>query len=52
LDHVEGAFQLRAVGSQGSLKIGAPLADVFHGAFDGRPILRLLRRKAQVSFLS
>jgi hypothetical protein len=50
LDHVEGPFQLRAFSSQGGLKIGVPLADVFHGTFDGRPILRLLRREAQVSF--
>jgi hypothetical protein len=50
LDHVEGVFQLRTVGSQGDLEIGIPLADVFHGAFDGGPILRLLRREAQVSF--
>ena len=50
LDHIEGTFQLRAFSSQGSLKIGVPLADIFHGAFDGGPILRLLRRETQVSF--
>jgi hypothetical protein len=50
LDHVEGAFQLRAFSSQGDLEIGIPLTYVFHGAFDGGPILRLLRREAQVSF--
>ena len=44
LDHVEGAFQLRAFSSQGDLEIGIPLAYVFHGAFDGGPILRLLWR--------
>jgi hypothetical protein len=49
LDHVEGAFQLRAFSSQGDLEIGIPLTYVFHGAFDGGPILRLLRREAQVS---
>jgi hypothetical protein len=50
LDHIEGAFELRAFSSQGDLEIGIPLANVFHGAFDGGPILRLLRREAQVSF--
>ena len=50
LDHVEGAFQLRTFSSQSDLEIGIPLADVFHGAFDGGPILCLLWREAQVSF--
>jgi len=50
LDHVEGAFQLRAFSSQGDLEIGIPLTYVFDGGFDGGPILRLLRREAQVSF--
>ena len=38
LDHVEGAFQLRAFCSQGDLEIGIPLAYIFHRAFDGGPI--------------
>ena len=29
LDHVEGPFQLRAFSSQGGLKIGVPLANVW-----------------------
>jgi len=44
LDHVEGAFQLRAFILQGDLEIGIPLAYVFDGAFDGGPILCLLWR--------
>jgi hypothetical protein len=50
LDHVDGAFKLRAFSSQGDLEIAIPLADVFHCAFDGGPILLLLWREAQVSF--
>ena len=46
----KGALQLRAFISQSDLEICVPLADVFHGAFDGRPVFCLLRRKAQVRF--